>query len=286
MQSATLTETRQHRLRRRDRPQVRRRPRRLGHRRHARRRCWSRCSSRCRQLNFGARSCTFGRLRPLHTNAVIFAFVGNMMFAGIYYSHAAPAARRAWRRDLLSQHPLLGLAGDHRRRRDHAAARASPRARSTRSSSGRSTSRSRSSGWSFAVNFFWTLAQAQREAPLRRDLVLHRDDRHGGDAPHRQQPRRSRLAALKSYSIFGGVQDALVQWWYGHNAVAFFLTTPFLGIMYYFLPKAAERPVYSLPALDHPLLVAGLHLHLGRPAPPALHGAAGLGCRRSAWCSA
>ena len=68
-----------------------------------------------------------------------------------------------------------------------------------------------------------------------------------------------------------------MQWWYGHNAVAFFLTTPFLGIMYYFLPKAAERPVYQLPAVDHPLLVAGLHLHLGRPAPPALHGAARVG---------
>ena len=50
---------------------------------------------------------------------------------------------------------------------------------------------------------------------------------------------------LHSYPVFGGVQDALVQWWYGHNAVAFFLTTPILGIMYYFLPKAAGRPVYS-----------------------------------------
>jgi cytochrome c oxidase cbb3-type subunit I/II len=50
---------------------------------------------------------------------------------------------------------------------------------------------------------------------------------------------------FKSYSWYAGVQDALVQWWYGHNAVAFFLTTPFLGIMYYFLPKAANRPVYS-----------------------------------------
>ncbi|MEY4478585.1 MAG: cytochrome-c oxidase, cbb3-type subunit, partial [Bacteroidota bacterium] len=50
---------------------------------------------------------------------------------------------------------------------------------------------------------------------------------------------------LKSYSVYAGVQDALVQWWYGHNAVAFFLTTPFLGLMYYFMPRAAERPVYS-----------------------------------------
>jgi cytochrome c oxidase cbb3-type subunit I/II len=50
---------------------------------------------------------------------------------------------------------------------------------------------------------------------------------------------------LKSYSIYAGVQDAFMQWWYGHNAVAFVLTTPFLGLMYYFLPKAAERPVFS-----------------------------------------
>src|SRR5690625_7538828 len=49
---------------------------------------------------------------------------------------------------------------------------------------------------------------------------------------------------FKSYSIYAGVQDALVQWWYGHNAVAFFLTTPFLGLMYYYIPKAANRPFY------------------------------------------
>ena len=53
------------------------------------------------------------------------------------------------------------------------------------------------------------------------------------------------VSALKSYSVYAGVQDALVQWWYGHNAVAFFLTTPFLGLMYYFVPKAANRPIYS-----------------------------------------
>jgi cytochrome c oxidase cbb3-type subunit I/II len=52
-------------------------------------------------------------------------------------------------------------------------------------------------------------------------------------------------SAFKSYSIYAGVQDALVQWWYGHNAVAFFLTTPYLGMMYYFLPKAANRPIFS-----------------------------------------
>jgi cytochrome c oxidase cbb3-type subunit I/II len=53
------------------------------------------------------------------------------------------------------------------------------------------------------------------------------------------------VSLFKSYSVFSGVQDGLVQWWYGHNAVAFFLTTPYLGLMYYFMPKAAERPVYS-----------------------------------------
>ncbi len=53
------------------------------------------------------------------------------------------------------------------------------------------------------------------------------------------------VSFLKSYSLYAGVQDALVQWWYGHNAVAFFLTTPYLGIMYYFIPKISERPVYS-----------------------------------------
>lgn len=53
------------------------------------------------------------------------------------------------------------------------------------------------------------------------------------------------VSFMKSYSVYAGVQDALVQWWYGHNAVAFFLTTPFLGLMYYFVPKAANRPVYS-----------------------------------------
>ena len=53
------------------------------------------------------------------------------------------------------------------------------------------------------------------------------------------------MSFMKSYSVFAGVQDAMVQWWYGHNAVGFFLTAGFLGIMYYFIPKQANRPVYS-----------------------------------------
>ena len=88
---------------------------------------------------------------------------------------------------------------------------------------------------------------------------------------------RSRCSARSPTSSGRGVQDAMVQWWYGHNAVGFFLTAGFLGMMYYFIPKRAERPVYSLPAVDRPLLGADLPLHLGRPAPPALHRAARLG---------
>ena len=63
----------------------------------------------------------------------------------------------------------------------------------------------------------------------------------------------------------------MVQWWYGHNAVGFFLTAGFLGIMYYFIPKRAGRPIYQLPAFDHPLLVTDFPLYLGRPASSALH---------------
>jgi cytochrome c oxidase cbb3-type subunit I/II len=96
----------------------------------------------------------------------------------------------------------------------------------------------------FAVNLLRHHHQAPRETHLRRHLVLHRHGRHRGAAAHRQLAGHAGKR-FKSYSIYAGVQDALVQWWYGHNAVAFFLTTPFLGLMYYFLPKAADRPVFS-----------------------------------------
>lgn len=96
----------------------------------------------------------------------------------------------------------------------------------------------------FAVNFFWTLARRNEPslyvalwfyiATIVTVAVLY-------IVNHLSFP----TSWVHSYSIFGGVQDALVEWWYGHNAVAFFLTTPVLGIMYYFLPKAAGRPVYS-----------------------------------------
>ncbi len=78
----------------------------------------------------------------------------------------------------------------------------------------------------------------------------------------------------RSYSAFSGVQDALVQWWYGHNAVGFFLTAGFLAMMYYFVPKAGRAAGLFVPPVHRPLLGADLHLHLGGPAPPALHGPA------------
>ncbi len=218
---------------------------------------------------------TFGRLRPLHTNAVIFAFVGNMMFAGIYYSTQRLVKARLRERP-AGQDPLLGLAAHHRRRRHHAAPRLTQ---------GKEYAELE---WPidiaialiwvvFAINFFWTLAKRAEKhlyvaiwfyiATIITVAVLHIVNSLAVPV----------FAGLKSYSIYGGAQDALVQWWYGHNAVAFFLTTPILGIMYYFLPKAAERPGLLVPAERHPLLVAHLRLHLGGPAPPAQHGAARLG---------
>ncbi len=82
---------------------------------------------------------------------------------------------------------------------------------------------------------------------------------------------------VKSYSVYAGVQDAFMQWWYGHNAVAFFLTTPFLGLMYYFLPKGRRSTGVLVQAEHYSLLVAGLHLHLGWSAPLALYGFARMG---------
>ena len=186
---------------------------------------------------------SFGRLRPLHTNAVIFAFVGNMLFAGIYYStQRLVKARLAsdilssihfWGWQLIIVSAAITLPLGHHDVEGVRGARVADRHRD-RGDLGR-----------LRGQLLLDAGQAPREASLRRDLVLHRDDHHGRGPTHRQQLRDARRAMLKSYSVFAGVQDALVQWWYGHNAVAFFLTTPILGIMYYFLPKAAERPVFS-----------------------------------------
>jgi len=194
------------------------------------------------QANFGTAWLTFGRLRPLHTNAVIFAFVGNMMFAGIYYSTQRLVKARLASNFLSSLHfwgwQLIIVA----------AAFTLPLGLTR----GKEYAEliwpiniAVAAIWVvFAVNFFWTLARRNEKslyvaiwfyiATIITVAMLY-------IVNHLSIP----TSLTHSYPIFGGVQDALVQWWYGHNAVAFFLTTPILGIMYYFLPKAAERPVYS-----------------------------------------
>jgi cytochrome c oxidase cbb3-type subunit I/II len=194
------------------------------------------------QANANTSFLTFGRLRPLHTNAVIFAFVGNMMFAGIYYStQRLVKARTA--SDILSQVHFWGW------QLIIVAAAITLPLGLTRGKEYAELI------WPiniavaliwvvFAVNFFWTLKRRNEPtlyvaiwfyiATIITVAMLY-------IVNHLSIP----TSWTHSYPIFGGVQDALVQWWYGHNAVAFFLTTPILGIMYYFLPKAAERPVYS-----------------------------------------
>lgn len=194
------------------------------------------------QLNFNTSFLTYGRLRPLHTNAVIFALVGNMMFAGVYYSTQRLVKARlasdflsslhfwGWQSIILSAAITLPLGLT--RGKEYAELI-----------------------WPiniavaliwvvFAVNFFWTLARRHERslyvaiwfyiATIITIAILY-------IVNHLSIP----TGLLHSYGVFAGVQDGLVQWWYGHNAVAFFLTTPILGIMYYFLPKAANRPVYS-----------------------------------------
>ena len=194
------------------------------------------------QANFDQSFLTFGRLRPLHTNAVIFAFVGNMMFAGIYHStQRLVRARLAsdflsslhfWGWQLIIVAAAITLPLGLTRGKEYAELI-----------------------WPiniavafiwvvFAVNFFWTLARRNEKAlyvaiwfyiaTIITVALLY-------IVNHLSIP----TSWVHSYGVFGGVQDGLVQWWYGHNAVAFFLTTPILGIMYYYLPKAAERPVYS-----------------------------------------
>ncbi len=185
---------------------------------------------------------SFGRLRPLHTNAVIFAFVGNMIFAGVYHStQRLVKARLA--SDKLSWFHFWGWQAII-----VAAAITLPL--------GLTQSKEYAEliwpidvavvlVWvAFAVNFFWTLRNRNEKqlyvaiwfyiATIVTIAVLY-------IVNNIQIP----TSLVHSYGVFAGVQDALVQWWYGHNAVAFFLTTPILGIMYYYIPKAAERPVYS-----------------------------------------
>ena len=184
----------------------------------------------------------FGRIRPLHTNAVIFAFVGNAMFMGVYYSTQRLLKARMFS-DVLSNIHFWGW-----QLIIVAAAITLPL--------GITTSKEYAElEWPidiaialiwvvFAINFFGTIAK-RRERHLYVAIWFYIATIITVAVLHIVNSFELPVSFLKSYSIYAGVQDALVQWWYGHNAVAFFLTTPFLGIMYYFVPKAANRPVYS-----------------------------------------
>ncbi|MGE3353866.1 MAG: cytochrome-c oxidase, cbb3-type subunit I [Planctomycetota bacterium] len=193
-------------------------------------------------LNFDVPWLTFSRIRPLHTNAVIFALVGNMMFAGVYHSSQRLLKTRM-ASDLLSKVHLWGwqliILG---------AALTLP--------FGITQSKEYAElEWfldiavalvwvAFAINFFWTLA-IRNEKNLYVSIWFYISTIITIAVLYIVNNLSLPVTGTKSYGVFSGAQDALTQWWYGHNAVAFFLTTPILGIMYYYLPKAADRPVYS-----------------------------------------
>lgn len=185
---------------------------------------------------------TFGRLRPLHTNAVIFAFVGNAIFMGVYYSLQRLTKARMFS-DLLSKLHFWGW-----QLIILSAAITLPLGYTT----GKEYAELE---WPidiaiaivwiiFGINMFATLVK-RRERHMYVAIWFYIASWITVTILHVFNSLEIPAGFLKSYPIYAGVQDALVQWWYGHNAVAFFLTTPFLGLMYYFLPKAAERPVYS-----------------------------------------
>ena len=193
-------------------------------------------------LTEGVSWLSFGRLRPLHTNAVIFAFVGNAIFAGVYYSLQRLLKARMWS-NFLSKVNFWGW-----QLIIVSAAITLPL--------GITTSKEYAElEWpiDIAIALVWVAFGANMIG-----TILKRRQRHLYVAIwfyiatfvtvavlHIVNSMELPVSFLKSYSAYAGVQDALVQWWYGLNAVAFFLTTPFLGLMYYFVPKAANRPVYS-----------------------------------------
>lgn len=193
-------------------------------------------------LNFGISWLTFGRLRPLHTNAAIFAFAGNAVFAGVYYSTQRLLKARMFSDTLSRIHfwgwQLIILA----------AAITLPLGLSV----GKEYAELEfpitnfiTVIWVvFAINFFGTLVR-RREKHIYVAIWFYIATILTTAVLHVINTIQIPVSFWKSYPIYAGVQDAMVQWWYGHNAVAFVLTTPFLGLMYYFLPKAAEKPVYS-----------------------------------------
>ncbi|MFA0964897.1 cytochrome-c oxidase, cbb3-type subunit I [Roseivirga sp. BDSF3-8] len=193
-------------------------------------------------LSFGIPYTTFGRIRPLHTNGVIFAFVGNGIFTGVYYSLQRLCKARMYS-DALSKINFWGW-----QLIILAAVATLPL--------GITTSKEYAElEWPidiaitlmwvvFGVNMFGTILK-RRTRHLYVAIWFYIATFVTVAVLHIVNSFEIPVTFFKSYSWYAGVQDALVQWWYGHNAVAFFLTTPYLGLMYYFIPKAANRPVYS-----------------------------------------
>ncbi|MEM6628732.1 MAG: cytochrome-c oxidase, cbb3-type subunit I [Bacteroidota bacterium] len=193
-------------------------------------------------LTEGISFLSYGRLRPLHTNAAIFAFVGNGIFMGVYYSLPRLLKTPMWNRSFSWVHfwgwqliilsALISLPLGYTTGKEYAELE-----------------------WPidilitlvwvvFGVNMFMTILK-RRERHLYVAIWFYIATWVTVAVLHIVNSLEMPVSFMKSYSVYAGVQDALVQWWYGHNAVAFFLTTPYLGLMYYFIPKAAGRPVYS-----------------------------------------
>ena len=194
------------------------------------------------ELNLGIPWLSYGRLRPLHTNAVIFAFGGCGLIGTSYYVVQRTcqvrlfsdklAAFTFWGWQLVIVAAAISLPLGYTSGKEYAELE-----------------------WpidilitlvwvAYAVVFFGTIGTRR----VRHIYVANWF--YGGfilaiALLHVVNSAALPVGAMKSYSAYAGVQDAMVQWWYGHNAVGFFLTAGFLGMMYYFIPKQAERPVYS-----------------------------------------
>ncbi len=193
-------------------------------------------------FNLGLEFTTFGRVRPVHTNAIIFAFVGNAIFAGVYYSMQKLLKTRMYS-DILSYLNFWGwqliivLAA-------------------ITLLAGFTTSKEYAElEWPidilitiiwvvFGINMIGTII-IRRVQHIYAAIWWYLATFLGVAMLHVVNSFELPVQLFKSYSVYAGAQDAVVQWWYGHNAVAFFLTTPFLGLMYYYLPKAVNRPIYS-----------------------------------------
>ena len=194
------------------------------------------------ELNFGIPWLSYGRLRPLHTNAVIFAFGGCALIGTSYFvvqrtcqtSLFMPklAAFTFWGWQLVILAAVVSLPLGYTSGKEYAELE-----------------------WpidilitlvwvSYAIVFFGTISKR------RVSHIYVANWFYGGfilavALLHVVNSAAIPAGWMKSYSAYAGVQDAMVQWWYGHNAVGFFLTAGFLGMMYYFIPKQAGRPVYS-----------------------------------------